>query len=549
VDETVPVGRGLDRGREAFDRQAWSQAYEHLSAASEEESLEVSDHERLASAAYLAGRSVESMDVWARAHQECARIGEVARAARCAFWLAFALLNGGEVARGGGWVDRAQRLLDGRKLDCVEQGYLRYAAGLRAVLSGDVEPAYAGVREAMGIGERYRSTELTTLARIGEGRCLIYLGRVDEGVALLDEAMVAVEANDVSPVAAGDAFCTVIDGCHELFDIGRTREWTGALTRWCDAQPELVLYRGECLVHRAEVLQLRGAWSEASAELEQALARLAASVGARMVGAATYLWGDLHRLRGEFLDAERAYRSASDAGREPQPGLALLRLAQGRVDVADAMIRRAVREGEDPMTRAGLLGPFVEVVLASADVEAAGAAADELAALAGELRQPYLRALAAHAMGMVRAELDDPTGALVSLRRAWRGWRDLEAPYHAAKARVLIALACRALGDEDSAEMELDAARSVFRELGAAPDVASVDSLSNATSGALPGGLTPREAEVLALVAQGHTNRQIAGQLVISEKTVASHLSHMFTKLDVPSRAAATAFAYEHGLA
>jgi len=527
------MSEGIDRGRDAFDRQAWGRAYEHLSAAS---------------AAYLVGRSAESSDLWARAHQECARIGEVARAARCAFWLGFALLNSGELARGGGWVDRAQRLLDARKLDCVEQGYLRYAAALRAVFSGDVATAGTGFGEAVGIGERFRDPELTTLARIGEGRCLIYLGEIRRGVALLDEAMVAVGASEVSAIATGDAYCTVIEGCHELFDIRRTHEWTAAFSHWCEGQPELVLYRGECLVHRAEVLQLRGAWSDALEEVERALARIADPAGPRILGAATYVRGELHRLRGEFVDAERAYRAASDVGREPQPGVALLRLAQDRVDVADAAIRRSLHEAEDPITRARMLGPYVEIVLAAGDVDAARVASDELAVLAAELNQPFLDALTAHMTGMVLLALEDPTGALVALRRAWTGWRDIQAPHEAARARVLIALACRALGDADGSEMELDAARSAFAELGAAPDVAWAESLSGVAPGKPPGGLTAREAEVLALVAQGKTNRQIADQLVISEKTVASHLSHMFTKLDLPSRTAATAYAYENGL-
>jgi len=542
------MSEGIDRGRDAFDRQAWGRAYEHLSAASRDEPLEVADLERLASAAYLVGRSAESSDLWARAHQECARIGEVARAARCAFWLGFALLNSGELARGGGWVDRAQRLLDARKLDCVEQGYLRYAAALRAVFSGDVATAGTGFGEAVGIGERFRDPELTTLARIGEGRCLIYLGEIRRGVALLDEAMVAVGASEVSAIATGDAYCTVIEGCHELFDIRRTHEWTAAFSHWCEGQPELVLYRGECLVHRAEVLQLRGAWSDALEEVERALARIADPAGPRILGAATYVRGELHRLRGEFVDAERAYRAASDVGREPQPGVALLRLAQDRVDVADAAIRRSLHEAEDPITRARMLGPYVEIVLAAGDVDAARVASDELAVLAAELNQPFLDALTAHMTGMVLLALEDPTGALVALRRAWTGWRDIQAPHEAARARVLIALACRALGDADGSEMELDAARSAFAELGAAPDVAWAESLSGVAPGKPPGGLTAREAEVLALVAQGKTNRQIADQLVISEKTVASHLSHMFTKLDLPSRTAATAYAYENGL-
>ena len=302
------------------------------------------------------------------------------------------------------------------------------------------------------------------------------------------------------------------------------------------------------MVHRAEIMQLRGEWTEALEEVERALARLADPTVQRIRGAATYLRGDLHRLSGEYGFAEVAYRSAGEAGREPQPGLALLRLAQGRVDHADAAIRRVLHEADDPITRARMLGPYVEIVSAAGDVAAARGGADELANLTAELGQPYLDALTAHAGGMVLLAEENPGEALVSLRRAWTGWRDLEAPHEAARTRVLIALACRALGDDDSAEMELDAARSVFVALGAAPDVAWADGLSGAGHGSLSGGLTTREAEVLALVAQGKTNRQVADELVISEKTVASHLSHMFTKLGLSSRSAATAYAFEHGL-
>jgi DNA-binding CsgD family transcriptional regulator/tetratricopeptide (TPR) repeat protein len=400
------------------------------------------------------------------------------------------------------------------------------------------------------VGERFLDPELTTLARIGQGRCLIYVGQIDEGVALLDEAMVAVGAQEISPIAVGDAYCTVIEGCHELFDIRRAHEWTAALTRWCDAQPDLVLYRGQCLVHRAEIMKLRGAWSDALEELTRAIERLASPTGPHVLGTASYLRGEVHLLRGELVDAEEAFRAANTLGRDPQPGLALLRLAQGHVDAADATIRRVLHEADDPITRARMLGPYVEIVLACGDdVVGARAASDELTGLAAELDKPFLRALSAQVTGAVLLAENDPNGALVSLRRAWRGWRELEVPYEAARSRVLIARACRVLGDDDGAEMELDAARSAFAELGATPDVALVASLSRLAAVSLPGGLTAREVEVLALVAKGLTNRDVARQLVISEKTVASHVSHIFTKLGLTSRAAATAYAYEHGLA
>jgi DNA-binding NarL/FixJ family response regulator len=333
-----------------------------------------------------------------------------------------------------------------------------------------------------------------------------------------------------------------------LFDVRRAQEWTAALSRWCEAQPDLVLYRGQCLIHRAEIMQLHGAWTDAMNEVQRAIDRFADSTPQLMTGAALYLRAELHRLRGEFVKAEKAYREANQFGREPQPGLALLRVAQGQVDTGFAAIRRALDEAGDPMTRARLLGAYVEIALARGEREAARGAADELSRIAVELDAPFLRASAAHAAGSVLLAEGDARSALGTLRHGWAGWQLFEAPYEAARVRVLIGLACRALGDEDSAEMELDAARFVFQQLSAAPDVARVEQLSRLTAPAAAGGLTAREEEVLALVATGKTNRAIAAELVVSEKTVASHLSHIFTKLGLSSRAAATAYAYEHGL-
>jgi DNA-binding CsgD family transcriptional regulator len=511
------------------------------------EPLEPDELERLASAAYLGGRRDEGYEKWAAAHNAYTAHGDVARAARCAFWIAFGLLNSGELARGGGWVDRAQRLLDEAGLDCVEHGHLRYAGGLKAIFSGDGETAHAGFTTAVQIGDRFGDIEISTLARIGVGRCLIYMGEVAAGVALLDEAMVSVGAEEVSPIAVGDAYCTVIEGCHEVFDVRRTHEWTSALSRWCDSQPDLVMYRGHCLVHRAEVMQFRGEWSDALDEIKRAADRLA-DPGLRMMGAAVYLRAELHRLRGEFDDAENAYREANEHGRNPQPGLALLRLAQRNTDAAVAAIRRVVDEADGPIERIGVLGPFVEIVLAAGDVDCARAAADELTQLSKELTAPVVRAMAAHASGAVLVACGDGRAALKQLRKAWTIWRGLEAPYEAARTRVLLSQACRLVGDDDGAEMELDAARSTFDQLGAVPDLARVDSMSGVEDTEAPGGLTARQVEVLRLVAKGKTNRAIADELIVSEKTVASHLSHIFTKLDLTSRAAATAFAYENGL-
>jgi DNA-binding CsgD family transcriptional regulator len=538
----------LDRGRESFGRHAWADAYAALSAADESAPLEPDDLALLSMAAYLVGRDDESIAVLERAHHEFLARDDVPRAVRCAFWLAFALLGGGQAERGGGWVARGRRLLDADGRECAEHGYLLFAAGMGSIFRGDLVGAYATFEEAARVGERFAEADLVVLARHGQGRALIRQGRDAEGKALLDEVMVAVTSGAVSPIVAGDVYCSVIQACEESFDLRRAQAWTAALSHWCAAQPDLVPYRGQCLLHRAEIMQLHGAWQDAVEEVERASERLAQRPGQSAQGAAFYRRGELHRVCGEFADAEACYRRASRCGREPQPGLALLRLAQGQVDAAQAAIRRVVDEAQGFVARSRLLPACVEIMLAAGDVDAAVAGAEELAAIADDLDAPLLRARATHAQGAVLVARGDARAALAALRRAWSAWQELDAPYEAAGTRALIGLACRGLGDEDGAAMELDAARWAFQELGATPDVARIEALSRAAAAADACGLTARELEVLRLVAAGKTNRSIAEDLFLSEKTVARHVSNIFAKLGVSSRAAATAHAYEHDL-
>jgi DNA-binding CsgD family transcriptional regulator len=537
-----------DRGREAFGRQRWAEAYAQLSAADQERPLEPDELERLATAAYLAGHDADSADAWARAHQELLARGEVPRAVRCAFWLAHGLLSGGGQTRGAAWIARARRLLEDGRHDCVEQGYLLLPAALQSLDEGDPATASATLRHAAEIGERFGDPDLVALARHGWGRALIRMGAIGDGVRLLDEAMVAADAGDVSPVVVGEVYCSVISGCLEVFDVRRAREWTAALTRWCESQPDLVLYSNQCLVRRAEILRLHGAWPEAAGAAQRACERCLEGLDSSAIGAAFYQRAELHRLQGQFAEAEDAYRQASRRGRKPQPGLALLRLAQGQVDVAEAAARSAVEEARERRTRPRFLPAHVEIMLAAGDVEAARGAAAELEEIAADLDAPFLRAVGAGARGAVLLAEGDARSALDTLRRAWADWQELEAPYEAARTRVLIGLACRQLGDQTGAEMEFDAARWTFLQLGAAPDATRIEELSRTRTGGTAAGLTRREMQVLCLVATGKTNRAIAAELSISEKTVARHVSNIFTKLGLSTRAAATAYAYQHNL-
>jgi DNA-binding CsgD family transcriptional regulator len=361
--------------------------------------------------------------------------------------------------------------------------------------------------------------------------------------------MVAVLAGEVTPISSGHVYCGVILGCEQAHELGRAREWTTALTEWCEGQPDLVAFTGRCMVHRAQIMRMDGSWQAAIAEAQRAAERCLKGENRVAAGEAHYQRGEVHRLRGEHSAAEEAFREASGHGWEPQPGLALLRLAQGNRRAAEAAIRRVISEGGDPGRRARLLPAYVEIMVAVDDLEAAERGCAELDRIAQAEETPgALSAAAAQARGLVELAAGNWQASLASLRPAAEQWRHLAAPYECARVRELVGRACASLGDEDSARLELEAARQTFARLGAATDLARIEGRSGHDGASDQHELTKRELEVLRLLSAGETNREIAAGLVVSIRTVDRHVSNIYAKLGVSSRAAATSYAHQHGL-
>jgi DNA-binding CsgD family transcriptional regulator len=539
----------LARGRDAYQREAWSEACTWLAQADREVALDPDDLDRLAMASFLIGNDEANVDALTRAHHAYLERGDPIRAARSAVWLAFGMFERPALqAHATGWVARARRLFEECATDCAERGFLLCAEAFLRVRANDAAGAGELFGQAAEIGARFKDRDLLALARHGQGRVLLFQNKAAEGFAILDEVMVGVTCGEVHPIISGVVYCSVLSACHDRFDLRRAKEWTTALGAWCDAHPD-ILFRGECLVRRSELLQLHGAWDAALAEAEEACARLDGRSNVRDAGTSAYRAAELYRLRGEFKKAEELYRRASQVGRSPHPGLAFLRLAQGQVEAAAVAIRRELPERRSPAIRAEVLRACVEILLTVKDLAAAREAAEELARTATAVNAPFLRASSAGCSGAVTLAGGDAASAIALLRDACAIWRELEAPYEIARTRELTGLAYRQLGDEEGAQLELEAAAETFERLGARPDAARLTSLmATAPSPDAHGPLTGREVEVLRLIASGKTNRAIATELAISEKTVARHVSNILMKLDLPSRSAATAYAYSRNL-
>jgi DNA-binding CsgD family transcriptional regulator len=537
----------LKQGRESYRRRAWDDAYRCLSLADKASRLGGNDLELLGLSAYMIGLDDEYLSALERAYHAHLDAGEAIRAVRCMFWLGLRLFLRGETGRATGWFARAQRLLEREGHECAERGYLLLPLVEQQLAAGDCETAYATAADAAGIGERCGDADLIACARHQQGRIRLQQGQVDGGLALLDEVMVAVIEEELSCLMTGLMYCSVIRACQEVYAFGRAVEWTAALARWCEQQPEMVAFAGDCRVHRAEIMQLRGAWQDAIEEAQRARER-SKRTDQQAAAAAFYQQAEVYRLRGEFAAAEDAYRRASQWGRDPQPGFALLRLMQGRVDSAMNAIRRVLSTTTNRLERTKFIPAYVEIMLALHEIQEACNGCCELENIAETFETDVLRAMAAQARGAINLAKNEPRAALGPLRHALEAWRQVEAPYESARVRVLMGLTCRSLGDEEAAALEFGAARAVFERLGAAPELARLDSLGQRVTPTPPYPLTARELQVLRLIVAGKTNKAIAATLCLSERTIDRHVSNILGKLNVPSRAAATAYAYDHKL-
>jgi ATP/maltotriose-dependent transcriptional regulator MalT len=532
----------LERARVAYAQRLWGQARDSYLAARASAPLSPEDLAALADAAWWAGAIDESLSACEEAYRLFLH-GDDPRprpAAMLAIDIGVSWYLRGEEAMGSGWISRADRLLQGAE-ECAELGYLRSLAIDAAIEAGDFEGALESARAVAAIGARHGDETLSSYALVGEGVALIKLGRVREGLAALDEAMLPVVAGRVRPTWAGNIYCQLMSVCHELSDPRRAQQWTDATARWCQGFSDAVMFLGVCRVHRAQLLQVRGDWALAEEEIAQ-VCRDLVTMNVAAVGLALYELGEVRRMRGDLGGAAAAYAQAHEHGKEPHPGLALVWLAEGDPSAALTALAACEARSNDPLAKARLWEGLAEAAVAVRDLPAAEAAARALDHAAATYASPGLLASAAYTRGRVCLAAGDTAAAVDALRSACQGWQDVEAPYRVAQTRLALADALQRSGDERGASLERDAATAALARLGVlAPDRAG-------RRLALPDGVTRREAEVLALVAQGLTNREVAEELMLSERTVARHLANLYTKIGVTTRTAATSYAHRHGL-
>lgn len=530
----------LETARSAYDARSWPDA---RSAYATADGHSARDLEQWGLAAFLTGHLDEAAAARQQAHHAYLAEGDADGASRVAFWLGLTAIFRGDAAQAQGWWG-LMRSVQGEGFDAtVWRGYELLTEAMRLVLEGHAAEALRVSNELHDIALAHGDPDLRVFAGNARGQAMLASGDFAGGLAELDASMLRATAAPVTPQAVGIVYCAIVANCKACLDVERSAEWTRVLDDWCAAQPGLVPFQGACVVHRSEIHQLRGDWSRAIEEVDRLIAHPGPNTNT--IGEAHYVRAELHRLRGEYDAAESAFRDALAHGKDPQPGLALMRLAQGRGDSAVIALKRALEEPRPRQLLTGLWRALAEVSLVVGDLSSAADASARLDELAEASDAAFLGAAAAMVRGQLALGSGMPREGLAALRSALDGFRSAGAPYDVARCQVAIAAACESFGDHETARLEREAARATFRMLGARPDLDALDGVTAPERH----GLTTREVEILKLVAAGATNRGIATDLVLSEKTVARHVANIFTKVDVSNRAAATAWAHRHGLA
>jgi ATP/maltotriose-dependent transcriptional regulator MalT len=535
----------LDKARDAARKASWPQA-SALFDEIDDAALTPEDLEAKADAFWWTSRIDESMIVRQKAYAGHVVAGAARRAGYIAWFLSVDYRLTGEASVSSGWLMRARRDLSNEP-ECIERGFVLLADAGDAHAAGDLDRAIAIAEQVIEMGKTLGEADLIAVGIVALGRFHIFDGRVELGTKLLDEAMATVIGGLTGPMVTGWIFCDVLGICFEIADLRRASEWSDAAARWYEKLPGISPFHGICRLHRVEVATLRGAWDEAESDARHVSIELG-TIRPWFAAGAVYALGEISRRRGDLPIAEEEFTRAHGLGREPQPGLALTRLAQGNASAAAAGLKLSLTEGEsNPLNRAGLLAAQVEVSLANDDVAAARTACAELDELSARWGSPLLQATAWTACAARRLAEGDAEGAAADAHRASRLLHDLRLPHEAALARLLLGIASRKAGDEERARLEITAAHGELERLGAKRDAHRAAELLGGVPEA-PRGLSEREVEVLRLVAAGKTNREIAAEMVLSEHTVSRHLQNIFRKLGVSSRSAATAFAFENGL-
>jgi DNA-binding CsgD family transcriptional regulator len=524
-------------------RPDWRAIHDGL-AERELSSLSAAELDRFGESLFWLDRPDDSITVLGRAFRAHVADGNHVGAARAAWQLFYDHALVGEMALANGWLERTRRETDHAK-DPAVSGFLAVAESDVAAAAGALEDAVTHAERAVELGRGTGHADLTAMALQAKGRALVACGRFDDGLTALDEAMVAVVNGELTPLFTGWVYCNALSACHDLADLTRAIEWSDSAMRWCDDLREGRLYPGICRLHVVELATLRGTWDSAAVMAQQACDELT-SHDPRYAGEAHYLIGELHRMAGDLDLGEEAFTRAHQLGRVPQPGLARVRLAQGRLDAAVNGLQLALEPPpQAPLRRTELLATLVEAHLAAGDIEAADTAAAAMADVVGAAGSTYLDAVKQITEAGVLLARGDALAACRRAGEAVERFQGLGLPYDEARAREIRGAAALVIDELDTAQLELAAARETYQRLGAEPDERRVAALL----GEAPASpLSSREIEVLRLVARGGTNKQVAGELVVSEHTVARHLSNIYTKLGVGSRSAATAWAHERSL-